>query len=572
MDNQYNQSGGGYPPQYPAGQQPAGNPPVYGTGINPQPGYTAGQQPYVNPADPYGTGQQPYVNPADPYGTGQQPYVNPTDPYGTGQQPYVNPADSFGTGQQPYVNPADPYGTGQQASYTAGQFGAAPYSPVQQPYADPGAYQQPYSTDGYQHLFDQGQQEQEQPPAGFPPQERRPQKRRMTAADIALVVVALLAVVGFAGWYLYATYAPEAAKTGFIATGNLSAVHSGECLIVRNERSEYADSVNSIVYEASEGSRIAHSTRICRIYTTYYSASAVKQLQEYRDEIRDYQESLMESSTVYDGKLERHNGDIMTLAKEIRSLIHGAQGSLTNIEASLTQAVQLRQDYLDVKYADNQRYSNMKDNERSQKQRINSWTKVFTSTTDAIVSFYSDGFEHAINGSNYGAFEPQQVRAMINGKKPELAAALKGKTPVYRMVKDNEWYVLFLSDDIEWNPVNGETYELQLERFGDTPVTATVVSFTKSGGELLVRLRVNGPVEQVMYLRSCEAVLGESMSTLMANERAIHEQDGMTGVVLIEGSTQSFIPVNVLLYQDGYVYFQTVQQGMLYEDDEILLF
>ena len=560
MDNQYNQPGGGYPPQYPVGQQPVGYPPAYGTGMNPQPGYTVGQQPYANPADPFGTSQQPvYANPADPFGTSQQPvYANPANPFGTSQQPvYANPADAYGTGQQPYA---------------AGQYGTAPYSPVQQPYMDPGAYQQPYSENGYEHLFNQEQPVQEQPPVGFPPQERRQHKRRMTPSDIALIVVAMLAVVGFAGWYLYATYAPEAAKVGEIATGNLSANHSGQCLIVRNEVSEYADGVNAIVYEADEGSRITHSSKICRVYTTGYSASAVKQLQEYRDEIRDYQEQLIEGSTIYDGKLERYNGDVMTLAKEIRSLIHGDQGSLTNIEASLTTAVQARQDYLDLKYADDQRYSNMKDDERSQKQRINSWTKPFTSSTDAIVSFYSDGYEQAINGSNYGTFEPNQVREMINGKKPEMASALKGKTAVYRMVKDNEWYVLFLSDDTEWNPVNGETYELQLERFGDTPVTATVMSFTKSGGELLVRLRVVGSVEQVMYLRSCEAVLGESMSTLMVNERAIYEQDGMTGVVIIEENTESFIPVNVLLYQDGYAYFQAIQQGLLYEGMHIRLF
>ena len=139
-------------------------------------------------------------------------------------------------------------------------------------------------------------------------------------------------------------------------------------------------------------------------------------------------------------------------------------------------------------------------------------------------------------------------------------------------MKDGEWYALFLSRDTEWNPVTGETYELQLERFGETPVTAEVVSFTKSGGELLVRLRIRGSVQQVMYIRSCEAVLGESMSTLMVHERAIYTQDGMTGVVLVEGNTESFIPVNVLHTKDGYAYFQAIQQGLLYEGLTIRLF
>ena len=161
---------------------------------------------------------------------------------------------------------------------------------------------------------------------------------------------------------------------------------------------------------------------------------------------------------------------------------------------------------------------------------------------------------------------------MINGYKPELSATQKGKTTIYRMVRDGEWYVLFLSDYTEWNPVKGQIYELSLERFEDTQVLAEVVEFTRAGGELLLRLRVTGPVEDMLYMRTCEAVLGESMSTLMANKRAIYMQDGMTGVVVVEGSTESFIPVNVVLTDGDNVYFQPIQQGLLFEGMTVRLF
>jgi len=573
MDNQFNQPGG----TQPTGQQPAGYPQAgYGTGVPPQQ--------WGNPADPYGV-QQPQAAPGGSlYETLQQPAA----PYGAPQQPYAAPGGSlYDTLQQP----AAPYGTAQQPQATPGgyyaQQPAAPYGTVQQPYADPGAYQPPYSDNGYQHLFGQGTQEMPQQPAAPQQPAQAPRgkafagaeaplvpgaRRRMSVSDIALIVVAMLAVIGFAGWYLYATYAPEAARYGQIASGSLSAIHSGSSLIVRNEIPYDAESVTSVVYDAKEGSKVARNTLICHVYSTGYSASAVRQLQEYRDEIRDYQEKLIETSTIYDGKSERYNADVMTLAKEIRSLVAGDDGSLPNIEAQLTQTVKERQDYFDKKYASDQRFSRMKDDERSQTQRIDSWTLAYSATTDALVSFYSDGFEYAINGSNYATFEPDEVRAMISGRKPEGAEPPKGKTTIYRMVKDNAWYALFLSDDTEWNPVVGETYELQLERFGDTPVSATVVSFTKAGGELLVRLCITGSVEQVMYLRTCDAVLAESMSTLMINERGIYEQDGMTGVVVVEGSTESFIPVNVLHRVDGYAYFQTVNQGLLFEGMTVRLF
>ncbi len=58
----------------------------------------------------------------------------------------------------------------------------------------------------------------------------------------------------------------------------------------------------------------------------------------------------------------------------------------------------------------------------------------------------------------------------------------------------------------------------------------------------------------------------------MVNERAIYVQDDMTGVVVVEGSTESFIPINVIHVVDGYAYFQTIQQGLLFEGTTVRLF
>ena len=577
MDNHFNQPGGvpgqGIPGQQPwpsadytggAPAQPYGGAPAYGAGPY---GPSAPASPYdaMRPAQPYGGptygAMQPPVQP-NPYDTMQQAAV--PNPYDTMAQP--NPYSTMG---QP-----NPYDTMQQAAQPA-------YGTVQQPYADPGAMQAPYSADGYQHLFGQEQpgqpvqqpvQPHGQPFAGAAVPQNGPARKRLPPSDIALIVVAMLAVIGFAGWYLYATYAPEAAPYGEVATGSLSAIHSGSVLVVRNEIPYDLEGVNSVVYSAREGSSVTRNAVICQVYSTGYSASAVRQLQEYRDEIRDYQEQLIESSTLYDAKSERYNGDVLTLAQQVRSLVAGADGSLPNLESQLTQTVAARQEYFDQKYASDQRFSRMKDDERSQLQRISSWTLPQKANSDALVSFYSDGYEYAITGNTYAGYEPDQVRQMIEGVKPANATPPKGRTTVYRLVKNNEWYALFLSNDTEWNPVVGETYELQLERFGNTPVTASVVSFTKAGGELLVRLRIVGSVEQVMYLRSCDAVLSESVTTLMVNERAIYMQDEMTGVVVVEGSTESFIPVNVLHVVDGNAYFQTIQQGLLFEGMTVKLF
>lgn len=524
MDNQFYPPNGGYP-------QPDGQPQGYGA-----------QPPVQSPYGAYGV--QPEAAFPQQGGIPQGGY----DPYNLQQAGYTQPQQSV---QMDYQQ--------AQAAYQTG---------YQQPY---GGMQQPYAENGYQYYFDHTQSVmQEQAPMGFPPQQLKPQKPRLhlTAFHVAVIVAAL----GFLGWYLYATLVPEAARYGQITSGNLSANHAGDCLIVRNEVPYDAEGVTSVVYDAEEGSSVVRGDYICKVYSSGYSTSAVRTLQEYRSSIRDYQKSLIESETTYDAKLNRVTSDVLTNAKAVRDLIGGARGSLENQEELLSSAVSARQTYIKSKYASDQRFSRLFDDELSQTQRIDSWTKQYTATTAGVISFYSDGYEYGLTGENYTTYEPRQVRSMINGSVPEKTTAQKGKTTIYRMVEDGEWYVLFLSRDTEWNPVNGQVYQLQLERFENTAVYAEVVNFTRSGGELLVRLKVSSDVRPVLYMRSCGAILGESMSTLCVPERAIYVQDGMTGVVVVDGSTESFIPVNVIHNANGNAYFQAIQQGLLFEGMTVLLF
>lgn len=542
MDNQFYPPNGGYP---------QGQPPQQG--YAPQSYGPQTQQPMQNPYEAsYGMPPAGYQQPQGGY--------NPYDLQQAGYAAYTQP-------QQGDAQPDSYQQTGyQQTGY-------------QQPY---GGMQQPYAEDGYQYHFDHSQSvmQEQQAPTGFPQQELRPRKPRikLTSFHVAIIVAAL----GFLGWYLYATLVPEAATHGMITSGNLSATHAGDCLIVRNEVPYDAEGVTSVVYDAEEGSYVtrtsydengdAHATVICRVYSSGYSTREMNTLLSYRSSIRNYQKKLIESETTYDARLNRVTSDVMTCVRAVRDLIAGGRGSLENQEKMLAGAVQARQDYIKNKYASDQRLSRLLDDELSQTQRIHSWTKQKTVEKEGLVSFYSDGYEYGLTGKNYTTFEPREVRAMINGNAPEKTAAQKGKTTIYRMVEDGEWYVLFLSRDTEWNPVQGQIYQLQLERFENTVVYAEVVSFTRSGGELLVRLKVNGSVQPVLYMRTCGALLGENISTLCVPERAIYVQDGMTGVVVVDNHTESFIPVNVIHYEGGNAYFQAIQQGLLFEGMTVLLF
>ena len=403
-------------------------------------------------------------------------------------------------------------------------------------------------------------------PPPQPPQERK----RLSVPQIMLIVLTL----AFAAWYLITTLTPEPARFAQITASQIGSRYQGDCLIVRDEVPYDAEGLSSIEYIAEEGSTVYRGAMICNVFSSGFSTKELSALQEYRDQIKEYQSKLLKSEVKMDSQMEKLESEVMTRAREVREIIGGARGNMANQEKLLSSSIEARQTYLREKYSNDQRMIRLYDDEQSQLQRISSWTKQYVSSMDkAVVSFYSDGYEYGLTMETYDEFSPAQVRAMINGQKPTKEDTLtKGRTTIYRMIKNGRWNVLMLIRDANWNPVEGAVYDLKLENFTDTTVRATVIGFTRTGGELEVMLSVESDVEPVLYVRSCTGVLGDSVASLTVPARAIYTQDNMPGVVVVDGDYQYFIPVNIIDRKDGNVYIAPIQQGVLYEGETVRLF
>ena len=392
----------------------------------------------------------------------------------------------------------------------------------------------------------------------------------MSVPQIMLIVLAL----AFAAWYLITSLAPEAAPYAQITAGVIGTRYTGDCLIVRDETPFDQEAVSSVEYLAEEGSYVSPGTDICNVYSSGFSTRELETLQDYRNQIKEYQVKLLNQEINTDPQMEKLEAEVLTRAREVRELIGGARGNMNNQEALLAAAIRARQSRLKEKYSGDQRMTRLYDDEQSQLQRIASWTKKSVALKEGLVSFYSDGYEYDLTINNYDKFSPAQVRAMINGQKPASSNDIssKGKTTIYRVVRDGHWVVLMLIKDSNWNPVEGAIYELKLENFKDTMVQAQVLSFTRTGGELEVRLDVQSKVQPVLYIRTCSGVLGDNVTSLTVPTRAIYTQDNMPGVVVVDGEYPFFIPVNVMDEKDGMVYISPIQQGTLYEGQTVKLF
>ncbi len=395
-----------------------------------------------------------------------------------------------------------------------------------------------------------------------------PENKRMSVPQIMLIVL----VVAFAAWYLITTLTPESSPYATITAGVIGSRYSGDCLIIRDESPFDAEAVSSVDYIAEEGSLVTRGVVVCNVYSSGFSTKEMSALQDYRNQIKDYQVKLLKAQVQTDAQMEKLEADVMTRAREVRELIGGARGNMNNQEMQLARAIQLRQARLKELYSKDQRMTRLYEDEQSQLQRISSWTKQFGAQGEGLVSFYSDGYEYGLTVTNYDKFSPAQVRAMINGQKPPTDQNAAGKTTIYRLVRDGHWVVLMLIRDSNWNPVEGAEYELKLENFRDTTVKARVVGFTRTGGELEVELDVMSSVRPVLYIRTCTGVLGDSVTSLTVPAKALYTQDGMPGVVVVREGYQFFVPVNVIERRDGMIFISAIQAGALYEGDTVRLF
>ena len=162
-----------------------------------------------------------------------------------------------------------------------------------------------------------------------------PENKRMSVPQIMLIVLAL----AFAVWYLVTALAPQNPTSAQIQAGVIGSRYTGDCLIVRDEIPYNEDTVSSVRYVAEEGSYVTKGTKICNVYSTSYSTKEQKVLQDYRDQIKEYQIKLLRQQVSTDAYMEKLEADVLTRAREVRELIAGARGNMYNQETELAAAI-----------------------------------------------------------------------------------------------------------------------------------------------------------------------------------------------------------------------------------------
>lgn len=398
-------------------------------------------------------------------------------------------------------------------------------------------------------------------------------KKRTPLALRLLPLLLVLALVGVAVWQLRGSFLHN--STTAIARGNaLGNSYAGTLVIARDEKLVERENTTSIDFIADEGSHVSRSGVICKVYSSGFNQTEINRLNGYREEIQAYHVNQV-FSTYVDAALDSENEDIASLSQQVRTLVQGkGVGSLSNLERQLESALESRKNYLRQKYPDDQTLAELYKVENDQLKKIESWTTTYTASEDCLVSFYTDGYETMVNSNTYSTLTPAEVRSVIRGAAPEQSTVSRGSDPIYRTVSEDVWFGLFLCQDREWNPVVGQRYTMQLDGFDSYVIEGEVESFTRIGGDLLLRMRIDSSVEPVLNIRACGATVGDFISVLSVPRNALYTYDNQIGVVVLDGGVQTFVGVTVVSYQDEDTAFvrPTLSGSPLEDGKTVMLF
>lgn len=505
-----------------------------------QQGFFRGQRGFSPPQPPpYSPPNQPGTDPDD-----QEGFFTPARKMGPQAQPQQAPQNSVPPPYQgPLEGPSDPFAQFPQAPLTLGGTGQhippgspAPHGPDQLPERIP--YQAP------------------------------PRRQVMLWLYISLAL--LVVVLGVMG--VTQLLNNEAPRTAVVTLSTQGSTYAGNAVVVRDEVVYMQEGVSDIIYIAQENASVNRGDPVCTVFTTGFSSRELNTLQSYRQQIKEYLMILQGQSDTPDMRLQLLETTIFDRAVETRALVQGAHGNLLNQEALLAEAIASRYSYLRQKYPDDTKLTRLYDNEVNQMQRIQTWTKQYSAGDNGIVSFYTDGFENALNLSNYAQYTPQEVRRMYQGQVPATFERPKNAMDIYRLVRPYAWSVLMLAEDLSWNPVVGENYQMMIESFDNTTVSAKVDSVTRSGGDLLVRLTVSSPVDPVLNIRSCHVQLSSSIITYAVPVNALMNKEGLIGVVVSFREGQFIVPVVVVSQDASQAFVVPVNPGHLYEGLSVQLF
>lgn len=267
------------------------------------------------------------------------------------------------------------------------------------------------------------------------------------------------------------TAAVEWASTEFSAKYNM--------LVVRDEVVYEAKNYGKTDFIAVEGQHVDEGDPIVEVYEWGYNDETLSILLDLQKTILDYQTNVLQAGII-DEQLNDLNGRIDAKVKEIQQAVSGGKLEKTlSLEREIASLLDQRMAYQKSSVMPNDKLREYYSGETELLTQIAGWRTSVGAKESGIVSFYFDGCEALMSKDNIGRFTKKALQEVEAGKTVKTKKEDQATAPLYRIVDENEWYVVMLSEKKIPEMYVGNAFSLVFDDYLELQYTGVVFDTTK---------------------------------------------------------------------------------------------
>lgn len=341
-----------------------------------------------------------------------------------------------------------------------------------------------------------------------------------------------------------------------------------DVLLVRDEVVYEASNYGKTQFIAVEGERVEVGAPIVEVYEWGYNDSTYSDLLDLQKTILNYEENVIKEGII-DEQLKDINKRIDEKAQEISSAVVSDNSTdLLPLERQMRELLNERSVYLRNVMPDNQLSEYLRQ-EQGLLELIAGWRKAINANEAGRVSFYFDGNEALMSMENIGSFTREALAEVIEGKTIERSGDDEAVKPLYRVVDENEWYVVLLSDEDVPELYPGNGFSIYFENYLDTQHTGVVYDKTalENNDGFVYTILIRDEIGPLLGERRVAAKLYNVQEGLRIPAYCVKSTDKVKYVVTADGQK---VPVYIIAEDSDYVFVQTYKDQPTLEIGQLL--
>lgn len=375
-------------------------------------------------------------------------------------------------------------------------------------------------------------------------------KPRLKFYLILLAALAAGAVILFLVLRGQPTAAVEWAETEYSAKYDM--------LVVRSEVVYEARNYGKTDFIAVEGQHVDEGDPIVEVYEWGYNDETLSILLDRQKTILKYQTDELQAGII-DEQLNDINRRIDGKAREIQQVVaDGQRDKSLSLEREMAALLEERMAHLKSAVMPDESLRKFYAEETELLTQIAGWRTSINAKESGMVSFYFDGCEALMTKENIGRFTKKALEEVTQGKTIKTAEADQATAPLYRVVDENEWYVVLLTEKKIPEMFVGNAFSLVFDDYLEMQYTGVVFDTT-------VLENNDGYVYTVLIQDNIGPLLGERR----VSARLYNKQEGLripVGCVrsaeeadYVETAEGEIVPVIVVAQSGDYVFIRTYQ-------------